>query len=55
MDRQHLTAVAVAAIVAVILIDLAFPSNAEKRWVFLVPLAVVWAFALFRAMAGRRR
>jgi hypothetical protein len=55
MSRQYLTAVAVAAIVAVIFMDLAFPSNAEKRWIFLVPLALVWAFALVRGTAGPRR
>jgi hypothetical protein len=56
MDRsQHLRGGAIAAILAVIIIDLAFPNSPEKRWLFLVPLAALWAFVVFRALAGRRR
>jgi hypothetical protein len=54
IDRPHLRGVAIAAILAVIIIDMAFPNSPEKRWLFLVPLAVLWAFVVFKALAGRR-
>jgi len=53
--QQHLRAIAIAAILAVIIIDMAFPNSPEKRWLFLVPLAVLWAFVVFKALAGERR
>jgi hypothetical protein len=55
VDRAHLRGVAIAAIVAVVIIDLAFPSSLEKRWLFLAPLAAVWALVVFNALAARRR
>jgi hypothetical protein len=55
MDRRyHLRIVAIAAIVAVIIIDVALPNEPERRWLFLVPLAVLWAYVVFRALAARR-
>jgi hypothetical protein len=55
MARPHLRGVAIALILAVIIIDMTFPSSPEKRWVFLVPVAVLWAFVVFKELAGRRR
>ena len=56
MDRsRHLRGVAVAAILAVIIVDMAFPTSPERRWLFLAPLAVLWAFVVFKALSGRRR
>ena len=55
MAQQHLRAIAIAAILAVIIIDMAFPNSPQKRWLFLVPLAVLWAFIVFKALVGQRR
>ena len=55
VPAQHLRGVAVAAILAVILVDLAYPNSPEKRWLFLVPLAVMWMFVMYKALAGRRQ
>jgi copper chaperone CopZ len=55
MVQQHLRAIARAAILAVIVIEIAFPTSLEKRWLFLAPLAVFWAFIVFKALAGQRR
>jgi len=52
---MHLRGVAVAAILAVIIIDMVFPDSPENRWVFLAPLAVLWAFVVFKILAGRRQ
>jgi copper chaperone CopZ len=54
-NQVHLRGVAIAAIVAVIIIDMTFPNSPEKRWLFLLPLAVLWAFVVFKELAGRRR
>lgn len=53
-QRRHLKGVAIAAILAVLIIDMTFPNSPEKRWMFLAPLAVLWAFVVFKALAGRR-
>jgi len=53
--RAHLRFIAVAAILGVIIIDIAFPNSPEKRWLLLAPVAVIWAFVVFKELAGRRR
>jgi len=55
MAQQHLRAIAIAAILAIIIIDMAFPNSPGKRWLFLVPITVFWAFIVFKALAGQRR
>ena len=54
MDRRRLKGVAIAAVLAVIVIDMTFPNSLENRWTLLVPLAMLWAFVVFKASAGRR-
>jgi hypothetical protein len=55
VPAQHLRAVAVAAILAVFIVDIAFPYSPEKRWLVLVPLAVMWMFVMYKALVGRRQ
>jgi hypothetical protein len=55
MAQQHLRAIAIAAILAVIIIDMAFPNSPQKRWLFLLPLAALWAFVVLKALVGQRR
>jgi hypothetical protein len=55
MAQQHLRAIAIAAILAVIIIDMAFPNSPQKRWLFLLPLAALWAFVVLKALVGQRQ
>jgi copper chaperone CopZ len=55
MQRHPLlAAVGLAAMLAVILIDIALPNNPEKRWFFVAPVILLWAFILVRASLTRR-
>jgi hypothetical protein len=49
-----LAAVGLAAVLAVILIDIALPNTPAKRWFFVVPVILLWAFVLVRASLTRR-
>jgi hypothetical protein len=53
--QAHLRGVAVAAIVGVIIIDITFPNSPEKRWLYLVPLAAVWALVVLSSLVARRQ
>ncbi len=50
----RLKSAAVMAILAVIIIDMIFPSSPEKRWVSLVPLALLWSLVILRTFVARR-
>jgi hypothetical protein len=55
MQRHPLLmALGPAAMLAVILIDIALPNDPEKRWFFIVPVILLWAFVLLRATLTRR-
>ena len=52
--RPFLAVVGLAAMLAVILIDIALPNSPDKRWLFIVPVILLWAFILLRATLVRR-
>ncbi|MDQ6944612.1 MAG: heavy-metal-associated domain-containing protein [Candidatus Eremiobacteraeota bacterium] len=52
--HRFLAAVGVAAMLAVIVIDFALPNNPEKRWFFVMPVFLLWAFIVLRTTAARR-
>jgi len=55
MQRRPLLAgVGLAAMLLLVLIDIAFPNDPEKRWLFVVPVILLWGFTLLRAMLVRR-
>ena len=51
--RPLLAIVGLAAMLAVILIDIVFPNSPDKRWLFIVPVILIWAFILLRATLVR--
>lgn len=51
--HRRIKSVAVAAILAVVVIDLTFPNTPEKRWLLMVPAAVLWAFIMIEAFIAR--
>jgi hypothetical protein len=53
--RRQIKSVAVVAMLAVIVIDLTFAGSPEKRWLFIVPIALLWAFVIIQALGARRR
>lgn len=52
--RRQINSVAVLAMLAVIVIDMMFPNNPEKRWLFIVPLGLLWAFTIIEGLIARR-
>jgi hypothetical protein len=52
--RPLLSAVGVAAMLAIICIDVALANSPEKRWIFIFPVIAFWAVALVRATLRRR-
>ena len=55
LNRQYLRFIAIAAILAVLIIDVTFPTSPDKRWLFLAPVAAFWGFFVFRELARRPR
>jgi hypothetical protein len=55
LNQRHLRSVAIAAILGVIIIDMTFPHSPDKRWVYLIPLAMVWAIIVVGSLAARRQ
>ena len=55
LNRQNLRYIAIAAILAVLIIDVTFPTSPDKRWLFLAPVAAFWGFFVFRELARRPR
>ena len=52
--RSLLAVVGFAAVLAMIVIDIALANSPERRWLFIIPFAVLWAFALLRTTLARR-
>jgi len=46
--------VGLAAMLAVVFIDIALPNSSDKRWFFIVPVILLWVFMLLRATRARR-
>jgi hypothetical protein len=54
MQNRRLLLTGLAALLALVLIDLALPIAPDQRWLFVAPVVVFWAVALLRASIGRR-
>lgn len=54
VQRRQLTIAGVAAMFALLLIDIVFPESPYKHWFFIMPLAVLWTFLLLRSTPSRR-
>jgi cation transport ATPase len=52
--RSVLAAVSLAAILAFIVMEIALPESPDKRWLFVVPLALFWAFIFLQGTRSRR-
>ena len=52
--HRYLAAVGLAAMLAIVLIDVALPNSPEKRWFLNMPVVLLWAFILLRATRSRR-
>jgi hypothetical protein len=53
--RRQIKSAAVVAMLAVIVIGMALPNSPEKRWLFIVPLVLLWAFVIFEGLVTRHR
>jgi hypothetical protein len=53
-QNRRLLLTGLAALVALVLIDLALPIAPDQRWLFVAPVVVFWAVVLLRASSGRR-
>jgi hypothetical protein len=54
LRQSQLTIVAMVAMFALVLIDVAFPNSPNKHWFFVMPVVVLWAFILLRATLNRK-
>ncbi len=52
--RRHIKSVAVLVMLAVIVIDITFPNNPEKRWLFIAPVVLLWTFMIIEGLVARR-
>jgi hypothetical protein len=53
--RRQIKSAAVVAMLAVVVIDMALPNSPEKRWLFILPLTLLWAFMIFESLTARQR
>lgn len=53
-SQPLLTVVGLAAVFAIVVIDITQAGSPERRWLFIIPVVVLWAFVLLRTMLARR-
>lgn len=51
---QIKSAAVVVAMLGVIVIDMTLPNDPGKRWLFMVPVALLWAFVIIEGLVARR-
>ncbi|MGA3035893.1 MAG: hypothetical protein ABSE64_00285 [Vulcanimicrobiaceae bacterium] len=54
VQRRQLIIVAMVAMLALVIIDIAFPESSDKHWFFVMPVILVWTFILLRATLSRK-
>jgi len=53
-QNRRLLVTGLAALFALVAIDVALPIAPDKRWLFVAPVVMFWAVVLLRASIGRR-